>query len=113
MRQVTASHPPIAPRRQLERLVVPDVLRGVAILAMLVAHGANSLMPDVPTPVRMVSGQLNDLASPLFALVMGMAAQILLTRTVASSRGLLVLHKLFVALCLLRSGYGLLAGAPG
>lgn len=58
-----------------ERLIVPDVLRGVAIVAMLVAHAA-PLLPQLPFAVRFAVGNINDLASPLFALVMGMAAQL-------------------------------------
>jgi uncharacterized protein len=69
----------VAPRRQTDRLVVPDVLRGIAIFAMLVAHGV-PLIPTAPGPVLAVSGQLNDLASPLFAVVMGMSAQLVFQR---------------------------------
>ena len=58
-----------------ERLIVPDVLRGVAILAMLIAH-ANPLLPQLPGVVRFAVGTVNDLASPLFALVMGVSAQL-------------------------------------
>lgn len=57
------------------RLIVPDVLRGVAIVAMLLAH-AMPYLPDVPHPLRFVMSNVNDLASPLFALVMGMSAQL-------------------------------------
>lgn len=60
---------------RIERLIVPDVLRGVAIVAMLIAH-ANPFLPQLPTVVRFAIGNINDLASPLFALVMGMSAQI-------------------------------------
>ena len=58
-----------------ERLIVPDVLRGIAILAMLIAH-ANPLLPQLPGAVRFVIANVNDLASPLFALVMGISAQL-------------------------------------
>ena len=60
-----------------ERLVVPDVLRGVALFAMLVAH-AKPFLVDLPGAVTFAMGSLNDLASPLFALVMGLSAQTLL-----------------------------------
>lgn len=69
----------VAPRRQAARLVVPDVLRGLAIVAMLVAHGV-PIMMDVPEPVAVATLLLNDLASPLFALVMGISAQLVLDR---------------------------------
>ena len=58
-----------------ERLIVPDVLRGIAILAMLIAH-ANPLLPQLPGALRFVIANVNDLASPLFALVMGISAQL-------------------------------------
>ena len=57
------------------RLVVPDVLRGIAIVAMLLAH-ATPFLPQIPGAARFVLGNINDLASPLFALVMGMSAQL-------------------------------------
>ncbi|MFD5224622.1 acyltransferase family protein [Microbacterium sp. NPDC058342] len=63
-----------------KRLIVPDVLRGVAILAMLIAHAA-PFLPDLPWAARFLSGNINDLASPLFALVMGMSAQLLWNRS--------------------------------
>ncbi|MCT9819134.1 hypothetical protein N3K63_02410 [Microbacterium sp. W1N] len=77
--------PAVAPRRQPGRLVIPDVLRGVAIFAMLVAHGI-PLMTDVPATVTVLTGMLNDVASPLFALVMGISAQLVLGRPAASPR---------------------------
>ncbi len=71
---------PVAPRTQADRVVVPDVARGFAIFAMLVAH-AIPLVPQVPSPVRFVEYQLNSVASPLFACVMGMAAAIIMAKT--------------------------------
>ncbi|MGW9268257.1 acyltransferase family protein [Microbacterium sp. NPDC055599] len=65
--------------RATDRLRIPDVLRGIAIVAMLVAHAA-VFLPVKPLPVTFVSSMLNELASPLFALVMGMSAQLLWTR---------------------------------
>jgi len=70
-----------------QRLPVPDVLRGIAIIAMLIAHAAR-FYPDAPKPVQFAVGNINDLASPLFALVMGMSAQLTWN---ASSRGGLTL----------------------
>ena len=73
-----------APRLRPDRLLVPDVLRGVAILAMLIAHA----LPLVPSlrggAVGFAAGNVNDLASPLFALVMGMSAALVLARPGAS-----------------------------
>ncbi|WP_167132198.1 DUF418 domain-containing protein [Paramicrobacterium chengjingii] len=73
--QMNAHH-----RAGIVRLVIPDVLRGVAIVAMLVAH-ANVFLPHTPGAVGFLAGNINDLASPLFALVMGMSAQIVANRS--------------------------------
>ena len=62
------------------RLSVPDVLRGVAILAMLIAHAA-PFVPNMPWAAHIFSGSINDLASPLFAVVMGMSAQLVWARS--------------------------------
>lgn len=62
------------PAKPTQRLIVPDVLRGVAIVAMLIAH-AVPFLPLAPGALRFVMSNINDLASPLFALVMGMSAQ--------------------------------------
>ena len=70
---------PVAPRAQPDRLVVPDVLRGIAILAMLIAHAA-PLVPSLPESVLFVQSNINDLASPLFALVMGMSTALVMRK---------------------------------
>ena len=75
----TASAPTAGARAVAERLVVPDVLRGVAIVAMLIAH-ASVFLPHTPGVVHFVTANINALASPLFALVMGMSAQLLRDR---------------------------------
>jgi uncharacterized membrane protein YeiB len=67
------------------RLVVPDVLRGFAILAMLVAH-ASPLSPINSGVVGLAISSLNDVASPLFALVMGISAAIVVRRTPTDAR---------------------------
>ena len=68
-------------QRPNDRLVVPDVLRGLAIVAMLIAHAA-PFIPNMPWAVDFIRGNINDLASPLFALVMGMSAQLVWQRSV-------------------------------
>jgi len=75
-----------------ERFPTPDILRGIAVTAMLIAHAA-PLLPDVPPAVRFVTGNINDLASPLFALVMGMSAQIVWNRTTPRGRGRTLLRQ--------------------
>ncbi len=62
------------------RLVVPDVLRGIAIVAMLIAHAA-PFVPERPAAVSFVTAMFSELASPLFALVMGMSAQLVWQRS--------------------------------
>ncbi|MHC9045977.1 acyltransferase family protein [Microbacterium saperdae] len=61
------------------RLVVPDVLRGIAIVAMLIAHAA-PFVPSRPGAVSFVTSMFSEMASPLFALVMGLSAQLVWNR---------------------------------
>lgn len=63
-----------------------DLARGLAVVAMIIAHvrvwaGFESL------PVVAVLTQINNVASPLFCLVMGVAAGIVLTRRDRQVRG--------------------------
>ncbi|UUE21485.1 heparan-alpha-glucosaminide N-acetyltransferase domain-containing protein [Microbacterium sp. J1-1] len=62
-----------------QRLIIPDILRGVAIVAMLIAH-ANPFLPELAWAAKFLTANLSDLASPLFALVMGMAAELVWRR---------------------------------
>ena len=93
-----ASDEAAASPRSTERLVVPDVLRGVAILAMLIAH-AMPLLMITARPVRFVVGNISDLASPLFALVMGISAQIVVQRTSPTTRWRMLLQQAIRGLC--------------
>lgn len=109
------------------RLVVPDVLRGVAIIAMLIAH-ASAFIPLKPAAANFVTAMFSELASPLFALVMGMSAQLLWRRSTGLRTTLLqqVLRGLFlialgvwmatwgswVAIILAHLGVLLIVGAP-
>lgn len=70
-----------------QRLTIPDVLRGVAILAMLIAH-AGPFVPQMPWALDVLRSNINDLASPLFALVMGMSAQLTWNRSTSHVRTL-------------------------
>ncbi|WP_243076027.1 heparan-alpha-glucosaminide N-acetyltransferase domain-containing protein [Microbacterium sp. SS28] len=96
---------PVAPRTQPGRLVVPDVLRGIAILAMLIAHAA-PLVRSLPFPVLFVQSNVNDLASPLFALVMGMSTALVVRRAgpLATNRALVVGQNLIRGLILVALG---------
>ncbi|GAB3603800.1 DUF418 domain-containing protein [Microbacterium aureliae] len=49
-------------------------------MAMLIAH-AVPFLPDVPAWLGFTMAQINDLASPLFALVMGISTQLVIVRT--------------------------------
>ena len=75
---------PLAPRLQRDRYLVPDVARGVAIMAMLIAH-AGPIMVDQPAATAFLQSQLNDVASPLFATTMGAAAAIVLAKAGTAS----------------------------
>lgn len=75
-----------------ERLLVPDVLRGVAIVAMVLAHAAPA-WASKPRAVGFVLGNVSDLASPLFALVMGISAQLMLTNAPDGRRGVVTLQQ--------------------
>lgn len=86
-----------------ERLVVPDVLRGVAIIAMVIAHAAPAWQSR-PGAVRFVIGNISDLASPLFALVMGVSAQLLFARTPPRRRGIVVAQQIGKGLVLIALG---------
>jgi uncharacterized protein len=96
---------PVAPRAQPDRLVVPDVLRGIAILAMLIAHAA-PLVPSLPESVLVVQSNINDLASPLFALVMGMSTALVMRKAgpSAQDRGLVVVQNAIRGLILVALG---------
>lgn len=62
------------------RVALPDVLRGIAILAMVIAH-AEPFLPNAPKIVEFAVGLISSLAAPLFALVMGMSAQLVWERS--------------------------------
>jgi uncharacterized protein len=82
---------------------VPDVLRGVAILAMLIAH-AVPLLPQTSSALRFLMYNINDVASPLFALVMGMSAQIVAQRTARPQRGRMLVQQVVRGLLLIALG---------
>ena len=64
-----------------------DVLRGAAILCMLVAHGVPFLWPTgLSRPQEVVLGGINAVASPLFGLAMGAAAALVWGRASMSGQ---------------------------
>lgn len=107
-----------------------DLVRGVAIVCMVIAH-VKVWAPTEATPVKFSLLLVNNVASPLFALIMGVSAGIVLTRRqhpvtgptyVARTvlRGLLLvvigvgLERLdtFVAIVLMSLGATLVVAAP-
>ncbi|OUZ11285.1 hypothetical protein BHE97_05470 [Aeromicrobium sp. PE09-221] len=80
----------------------PDLARGVAIVAMLVAH-AQVLVPDRAAGVDELLGRVNDVASPLFALVMGISAGVMIERSASRPRSVLV-HNLVRGVVLIGLG---------
>ncbi|CAN7362215.1 acyltransferase family protein [Knoellia sp. LjRoot47] len=89
-----------APRRVLGL----DAARGVAVVAMVIAHALPFISSRVPQDVLFVLLQVNDLASPLFALVMGAAAGLVFPGT-SASRG--IVRAAVRGLALIALGVGL------
>lgn len=56
-----------------------DLLRGVAVICMIIAH-VRVWAPVSSEPVKIALVMINNVASPLFAIVMGISAGIVLTR---------------------------------
>ncbi|MBM9462910.1 DUF418 domain-containing protein [Aeromicrobium sp. YIM 150415] len=84
------------------RWPLPDLARGVAIVAMLVAH-AQVLVPDRPDWADELLSRVNDVASPLFALVMGISAGVMIQRSASRPRSVLV-HNLVRGVVLIALG---------
>jgi uncharacterized protein len=77
----SASAASVADRRGPSRVPALDVLRGGAIVAMLVAHGVPFLWPTgLSRPLEVVLGAINAVASPLFGLAMGAAGALVWAR---------------------------------
>lgn len=54
-----------------QRVLAIDAARGFSIFAMIIAHTVVFVRPDLPRLGNVAAGQLNDLASPLFAMIIG------------------------------------------
>lgn len=70
--------------RPVRRDLGLDAARGVAIVAMVIAHAHPWFV--APGPVNRLLGEINDLASPLFALVMGVSAGLVARRVLSRSQ---------------------------
>lgn len=74
---------PVTDVREAEPTRVPslDVLRGVAIVCMLIAHGVPFVRPSgISAPLDLTFGAISAVASPLFGLAMGAAAALVWAR---------------------------------
>ncbi|WP_435203214.1 DUF418 domain-containing protein [Janibacter sp. GS2] len=56
-----------------------DLVRGVAVVCMVIAH-VTIWVPETSGAVTLALGLINNVASPLFALIMGVSSGIVLTR---------------------------------
>lgn len=63
-----------------------DLVRGAAVVCMIIAH-LTVIAPRSSGPVSLALGLVNNVASPLFALVMGVSMGIVLTRRVRPVTG--------------------------
>lgn len=70
--------------RPAQRDLGLDAARGLAIVAMVIAHSHPWFV--APGPVSRVIGEVNDLASPLFGLVMGVSAGLVARGVLARRR---------------------------
>ncbi len=85
-----------------------DTVRGFAIVAMVVAHTAVFVRPTSPYPLDIAMDLLNDVASPLFAFLIGVAAAISTRRAAGwshSERGRYLLSWAIKAVLLLGIGW--------
>lgn len=75
-----------------------DLVRGVAVVCMVIAH-VRVWAPMDSEVVKIAITLVNNVASPLFALVMGISAGIVLTRRDAPVRGWVFLARNLVRGC--------------
>ena len=89
------------------RLTNVDVVRGFAILAMIVAHTSYLGAGTAWRPVSLAQWLLNDVASPLFALVMGISLGIMAAATGGPAGGS---RRRFVRQMVIRAGVLIVLG---
>lgn len=84
-----------------------DLVRGVAVVFMVIAH-VRVWAPTPPIPGKVALLVVNNVASPLFALIMGVSAGIVLTRAQRSVTGTtFVVRNVIRGLVLIAIGVGL------
>ncbi len=83
-------HDVVAPRHESGRNIGVDLARGLAVLAMVIAH-VKHWAPTPPEPLATILSQLNNLASPFFGLVMGVSLGLVLGRAPLTARARAVL----------------------
>lgn len=84
-----------------------DLVRGVAVVCMVVAH-LTVIAPQSSGPTKLLLGLVNSVASPLFALVMGVSMGIVLTRRAGRiTGGTFVLRDVVRGLVLIAIGIAL------
>lgn len=83
------------------RLLLPDLLRGAAIVCMLIAHAV--YLVRIPPWLAVLTDRINNVASPLFAVAMGMAAAIMLQRS--TSRREALLHNVIRSVIIIALGW--------
>lgn len=99
-----------------------DLVRGVAVVCMILAH-LTVIAPSFSGPTKLLLGLVNNVASPLFALVMGVSLGIVLTRRARRVTGMafvlrdvvrgLILVAVGVALNQLHSGVAIVLMSLG
>lgn len=95
------------------RLVSLDSVRGFAIVAMIVAHTVVFTRAISPGWLLTVEGLLNDVASPLFALVMGATVALNTRRIAQSGRTRFRLESAIKGAALIVAGFALEFGFSG
>lgn len=59
------------------RVVAVDAARGFAIVSMVVAHTVAWVRGALPRPAEVIAGAMNDVAAPLFTLIIGVSIAII------------------------------------
>lgn len=95
------------------RLVSIDAVRGFAIVAMIIAHTVVFTRAVSPSWLLTIEGLLNDMASPLFALVMGATIALNTRRMPPEGRSRFRLESAIKGMILVVAGFVLEFGFSG